>query len=352
MSELSTRSLAIDGLKILAAQVIVVHHLASYGYLPELVRHLLPELVDFLFFYGRMAVQVFLVVGGFLAANSYAAPRNWYLPTQLVHRYLRLSIVFWLAMVWIVCTVEITRPFLIDRNWLTEPPSWGQVLSHTFLLHSVLNFPSLSVGVWYVAIDFQLYVILTGVVMIRQRYSHSTKNTLTKAACAVLLLVMLALFFFSNNPDLDCWGIYFFGSYGLGVLAAWGKQSRQTALLFYLALFGALLNYSIEPRERVAIAATVALILFIYSPRPRKMNERWNFYFSSLADSSYSLFLTHFGMIVLANWAWQALGLNDPAAALLCFIVAWGASTAMGLIFHKWVEIPVQNLFLSPFKRL
>jgi len=57
-------------------------------------------------------------------------------------------------------------------------------------------------------------------------------------------------------------------------------------------------------------------------------------------------------VIVLANWAWQALGFNDPAAALLCFIVAWDDSTAIGLIFHKWVETPVQNLFLSPFKRI
>jgi hypothetical protein len=39
-------------------------------------------------------------------------------------------------------------------------------------------------------------------------------------------------------------------------------------------------------------------------------------------------------------------------AALLGFIVAWGASTAMGLIFHKWVETPVQNLFLLPFKKI
>jgi hypothetical protein len=39
-------------------------------------------------------------------------------------------------------------------------------------------------------------------------------------------------------------------------------------------------------------------------------------------------------------------------AALLGFIVAWGASTAMGLIFHKWVKTPVQNLFLLPFKKI
>lgn len=352
MSELSTRSFAVDGLRILAAQVIVLHHFASYGYLPQSVTQLIPDLVDFFFVYGRMAVQVFLVISGFLAANSFAVSRNWHLPTQIVHRFLRLAPVFWFAMVWIVCTVEIARPFLTQADWLTVSPSLGQVLSHTFLLQSVMNFPSLSVGVWYVAIDFQLYVILTVVVMIGQRYSDSTKSTLTKAACAVLVLAMFALFSFSYFPNLDRWGVYFFGSYGLGALAAWGKQTRQMALLFYLALFGALLSYFMDPRERVAIATAIALILYIYSPSPRRINVRWNRYFSLLANSSYSLFLTHFGVIVLANWAWQALGFNDPVAALLCFIVAWGASIAMGLIFHKRVETPVQNLFFSPYKKI
>ena len=352
MYELSKRSFAVDGVRILAAQVIVLHHFASYGYLPQLIKELIPDLVDFFYVYGRMAVQVFLVISGFLAANSFAVSRSRHLTSHIVHRFLRLTPVFWFAMVWIVCTVEIARPFLTEGDWLTVSPSLGQVISHTFLLHSVLNFPSLSVGVWYVAIDFQLSVILTLIVITGQRYSDSTQSALTKAASAVLVLAMVALFSFSYFPNLDCWGVYFFGSYGLGVLAAWGKQTRQMALLFYLALFGSLLSYFMDYRDRVAIATGVALILYIYSPSTRRINVRLDRYFSLLANSSYSLFLTHFGVIVLANWVWQALGLNDPVAALLCFIVAWGASIAMGLIFHKRVETQVQNMFLSPFKKI
>ena len=67
------------------------------------------------------------------------------------------------------------------------------------------------------------------------------------------------------------------------------------ALLFYLAVFGALLSYFMDPRERVAIAIAVALILFIYSASPWRINARWNRYFSLLADSSYRVFLHIFG---------------------------------------------------------
>ena len=50
-----------------------------------------------------------------------------------------------------------------------------------------------------------------------------------------------------------------------------------------------------DPRERAAIAIAIALILFIYSASPWRINARWNRYFSLLADSSYSLFLHIFG---------------------------------------------------------
>jgi hypothetical protein len=42
----------------------------------------------------------------------------------------------------------------------------------------------------------------------------------------------------------------FFGSYGFGALAALGKQTRQMALLFYLAVFCARLSYFMAPPRK------------------------------------------------------------------------------------------------------
>ncbi len=62
----------IDALKGLACLLIVLHHLAFYGPMSDVVHRHIPWLTNWLYDYGRMAVQVFLVVGGFLAAASLA----------------------------------------------------------------------------------------------------------------------------------------------------------------------------------------------------------------------------------------------------------------------------------------
>src|SRR3954464_2362951 len=60
----------INMLKAGAAQLIILHHLAFYGPMSDHVRTMLPSLIDWLGGTARIAVQVFLVIGGFLAAKS------------------------------------------------------------------------------------------------------------------------------------------------------------------------------------------------------------------------------------------------------------------------------------------
>ena len=62
----------IDALKALASQLIVLHHLAFYGPMADAVRPWAQPLVDALSEHGRLAVQVFLVVAGFLAVRGLA----------------------------------------------------------------------------------------------------------------------------------------------------------------------------------------------------------------------------------------------------------------------------------------
>ncbi|MFT4195303.1 MAG: hypothetical protein QM614_11720, partial [Ottowia sp.] len=82
--------------KAIASQVIVWHHLLIYGPLAPAMEDAWPAATDFLQEHGRLAVQVFLVAGGFLAARSlWPAPdaprvtaRGW--AARVWARYLRL----------------------------------------------------------------------------------------------------------------------------------------------------------------------------------------------------------------------------------------------------------------------
>jgi peptidoglycan/LPS O-acetylase OafA/YrhL len=60
----------IDAVKGIACLVIVVHHLAVYGPMSEVIGAVYPQLIDTLVVYGRLAVQVFFVVAAILSLRN------------------------------------------------------------------------------------------------------------------------------------------------------------------------------------------------------------------------------------------------------------------------------------------
>lgn len=153
----------INLLKGLAAQLIVLHHLAFYGPMADHAQAIMPLLVNWLYDHARIAVQVFLVIGGFLAAKSLSPTGLPEIRSPLLlawRRYLKLAPPFCVAMLLAVIASAWAA------NWMTHdsispPPTMAQLLAHALLLHGVLGFESLSAGAWYVAIDFQLYALMT-----------------------------------------------------------------------------------------------------------------------------------------------------------------------------------------------
>ena len=70
MSQAASRMPLIDALKAVAALLVLLNHFSSYGPLAEAAREAMPAIANWFFEYGRMAVQVFLVIAGFLAARG------------------------------------------------------------------------------------------------------------------------------------------------------------------------------------------------------------------------------------------------------------------------------------------
>jgi peptidoglycan/LPS O-acetylase OafA/YrhL len=71
------RLIHIDAAKVVASNLIVLHHFTVYGPLAEALDVAAPRLTDWFFDYARMAVQVFLVIGGYFAASSLAPHGYW-----------------------------------------------------------------------------------------------------------------------------------------------------------------------------------------------------------------------------------------------------------------------------------
>jgi len=85
------RSLTVDVLKVVAAQFIVWHHFSAYGPMADTMTLMWPQLMEWLYRYARLAVQVFLVVGGYLAAQSVMHKSIQHPLINIAKRYLRLA---------------------------------------------------------------------------------------------------------------------------------------------------------------------------------------------------------------------------------------------------------------------
>lgn len=346
----------IDALKALASQLIVLHHFSAYGPLAEALDDLLPSVSAWLYDYGRMAVQVFLVVGGFLAARSLAPQGHAAFPQPLGllwQRYRRLVVPFAAAMLLAIASAALARVWL-DDDAVPGQATLLQFLAHALLLQGVLHADALSAGVWYVAIDFQLFALLTLLLWAARRASH--RHAAPIGAMLVAALALASLFHFNRDGAWDDWALYFFGSYALGVTSWWASEpGRRSRWMFVICAIG-LAALAADFRLRIALALALAVLLGLARRSGRL--ERWPDWrpVAFLARISYAVFLVHFPVYLLVSAGFDHAGSDGSAAALVALAVGWAASVAAGAAFHRWVEQRAANpwprLVLRPRLRL
>jgi peptidoglycan/LPS O-acetylase OafA/YrhL len=319
----------VDALRAFASVLIVWHHLAFYGPMSDVVRPLAPGLIDWLYDYGRMAVQVFLVVSGYLLAANLAqqtAPRAW-LP-QVGRRYLRLLVPYAAALTVAILVAEAVRAWSAHPA-VTGEPTWPQMLAHLLMLQDLVGEESLSAGVWYVAIDLQLFALATAICACGQRLHPRA------AVCAVAALTLASLLVFNRQSELDSTAFYFFGAYGMGMLAAWGVRSTHPRMaLAGIAMLG-LLALLVDPRARIAVAWLTALGLGLLQLRGW-MDWQPPAWIAWLARVSYPVFLVHFSVLLAVGALWRLWWPTQPLAnglgMLLVFVVSlWGGAALQRL---------------------
>lgn len=338
------RDPGIDLTKALASQLIVLHHLAFYGPMADHAAVLWPPLFDALARHARIVVQVFLVLGGYLAARGLAPQGR--LPAHarplalLAGRYLRLVLPLAAVLVLAIVAAALAGRWM-DHASVPAAPRLAQVLAHLLLLQDLLGIEALSAGVWYVAIDFQLYAMLLGVLLVARGIERRRPGHGAVAPWCVFGLVAASLLFVNREPAWDIGAPYFFGAYGLGVLAAWwtgagGAARWRVALLALLVALALLLEY----RSRIALAAAVAVALVGWTGRaqagalPALPLVAW------CGGISYALFLVHFPICLLVNAAFERFVPHTPWLQLAGVLTAWAASMAGAALFHRLVERP------------
>lgn len=330
----SSRQPLADALKAIAAQIIVLHHLAHYGPMADAAHDLAPWLFDWLNEYGRMAVQVFLVVGGYLAARSLMtgmAKGNWELLPQLGRRYLRLVVPYTAALLLAIALSAVARQLMVHDS-ISAPANAPQVTAHLLLVQGLLDYEALTAGAWYLAIDFQLYALLALLLWLPRQTGLGRV-----ALPAVIFMLAASLFHFNLDANWDNWAFYFFGSYGAGVVAHWATAKRQNFVGAALILLLCGLALVMDFRWRIALAMVTALLLLLPLRGAwfdRIVNARPIVF---LAEISFATFLVHFPVSLVINGLFMRFCVASPWVNGFGVLLAWMASLAAGALFYRLI---------------
>ena len=346
----------IDLLKVFAAILIILHHLSSYGQLAEDARIVLPSLMTWLFEYGRYAVQIFLVMAGYLAAQSLTRFANAKFSSQnllrvIINRYLRLFAPYIAALIVTIACAWLAR-FWVNDEFVGETETLSQFVAHLFFLQGILGLDSISAGAWYVAIDWQLYSVFAILLI-----SFSSYQALI---WLISIVAVSSLLYFNRSTQYEAYFIYFIGSYGLGVLAYLAKnfadQKIQGLAKAALIAIGVIIAISTlqEVWLRNFLAWFVALLLLVWgnASYPKEtaasvLKVRLLRAIAWASPRSFCAFLIHFAFILLANTLYIALGLHVHESGLLAISLILVVLVCSGIAanyLYRWVEVPSGKL--------
>jgi peptidoglycan/LPS O-acetylase OafA/YrhL len=321
----------------------------------EDARQFLPGVMTWLFEYGRYAVQIFLVMGGYLAAQSLTRTRDIRNPRTalklIFNRYLRLFAPYVVALLITILCAWVAR-FWVQDEFVGESETLGQFLAHLFFLQGILGLDSISAGAWYVAIDWQLYAVLA--IMLGMFPGFRSLIWVST------ILIVASLLYFNRLSDYENYFIYFIGSYGLGVLAQLAKNDADPAVNRLARILIIIIGLVILVTSfdhlwiRNILAYFVAIALIIWGGRAYKDEKHakmHNLVFSILWGSrrSYCAFLLHFSFILLANTLYIAWGMDqrhDGAMALAMMFLALVASWVAANYLYRFVEVPSRHFKL------
>lgn len=342
----------IDFLKVFAALLIILHHLSSYGQIAEDARRVLPGLMTWLFEYGRYAVQIFLVMAGYLAAQSLSRYANTQFSANgllklILNRYLRLFASYAAALIFTIGCAYVAR-FWVNDEFVGQSETLAQFLAHLFFVQGILGLDSISAGAWYVAIDWQLYSVLAILFVSFPRYQA--------LIWLISVLAVSSLLFFNRSGDYEAYFIYFIGSYGLGVLAYLasrfddgGIRRLAKAVLILIGLIIAAASFQ-QVWLRNILAWFVALALYLWGGTQYPQGIAQSGLSRAIAwgsQRSYSAFLIHFAFILLANTIYIALGMHaheSGALAITLILAVVVTSVIAANYLYRWIEVPANKL--------
>jgi peptidoglycan/LPS O-acetylase OafA/YrhL len=349
------RYVFIDGLRGIAAMMVVFDHLVLCTVMSPALGLILPGVVGLSCAYGRHGVQIFFVISGFVIAHSlrHIEPTGRAIGNFILRRQLRLDPPYWFAlvMVLIIAAVESRIPSLAARE--TYGPR-TILVNMAYLQYATQATQMLAVA-WTLCLEIQFYLVFILILGATRLVSGEVTRAKTPLVATLLVfglgLVSLA---FSTNQEVDQRFFLGFWSYfACGVLCYWALRGRLHSSVFW-AFIGANIAAMVWHHHNPAHAQVVfdseltcvliSSTLFLVGNAGHLTDWLGDPVLGYLGRISYSLYLVHFPILTLVMQVGYKVTGKNPWAGLAWLLVALACSIAGGHIVHTLIEGPSMRL--------
>ncbi len=294
----TTRFLYIDSLRGIAALFVVIFHLSEA--VSEVSHPWLPPLIELIFSYGYLGVDIFFVISGFVI--FYSVRNAIHTPSFLfrfgVRRSIRLDPPYWFTIILELLLIKLGL-FLFPE--LTTPfPSIEKILFHFIYMQDIFRHGNIVAIFWTLCYEVQFYIVLVSSLVVL-RFCHlkyGEKLARRLAYIGSIFLYVLSVFIFCNIIEtslhglfIDRWFQFFLGF--LSVRCVLRKKLDSSFVIASIFLIFCLLISETHSVANITIALTVSWLL-VYAGLKDKMRS-WlsnsiNQFFGQI---SYSLYLIH-----------------------------------------------------------
>jgi peptidoglycan/LPS O-acetylase OafA/YrhL len=339
----SRRFLFLDGLRGVAAMMVVVFHL--FTNLRPATRLWFPAAIAALFLNGDLGVDIFFVLSGFVIAQSVRNGERSlrYLGRFALRRSLRLDPPLWFTIFVEIALIRIS--LMLFPALGTPLPAWREILTNITYIQHFVGARDIQPVFWSLTYEVQFYVVLVGALILLHRLA--VRRLLVCSLFAAAFFWSLAVWLGAAPMLVQGLFIDRWFQFALGI-AAWAVFSRhisktQFSALCTMTIVGMMALHQGGHRARsIEITVLSAVTMAIVSLSGKLETVFNSSAIQFLGEISYSLYLIHLSI----GWRFISIFRKEfgpqlgPGMGITAFVGGIALSVVAARLMYLAIEAP------------